>query len=73
MRDWVAIILAIGLCVAVVFFTGAMLYEAVTADHARLSPDAAQVLTIAIGGIIGLLGGYLGAKATRNERDRDDH
>lgn len=62
MRDWVAIILAFGLCVAVLCFTSAVLWDALHSEDAGLSDNATQVLTMAIAGMIGLIGGYLGAK-----------
>lgn len=60
-RDWVAIILALGLGMAINTITAAVLYDAIThpAD-AGLSENATQVLTTAFGGMIGVLGSYVG-------------
>ena len=64
-RNWVAIILAIGLATAVNCFAFAVLYDAIFSSGPGLSENATQVLTTAFGGIIGVLGAYTGAKAAR--------
>ena len=58
-RDWVAIILAIGLASAINVITIAVLYEAVQQSE-PLSENATQVLTTAFSGIVGVLGAYIG-------------
>src|SRR5262245_50545938 len=62
-RDLVAGTLAIGLATAVNAITLAVMYDAVRSDTPGLSENATQILTTAFGGIIGILGGYLGFKA----------
>lgn len=58
-RDWVAIILAIGLASAINVITIAVLYEAIQQSE-PLSENATQVLTTAFSGIVGVLGAYIG-------------
>jgi hypothetical protein len=55
----VAVILAVALAVAFNIFCIAVLYTAIDADTA-LSENATQVLTGWGGGIIGILGAYIG-------------
>ncbi len=62
-RDLVAIILAVGLCLAVNSVTFAVLYDAIFSAGPGLSDNATQLLTTAFGGIVGILGAYLGFKA----------
>lgn len=68
-KDWVALTLAIGLSTAVNCITFAVLYDAIFSDRSGLSENATQILVAAFGGIIGVLGGYIGYRAgERNER-----
>lgn len=62
-REWVAIILAIGIATAVNCVTFAVLYDAIKSAGPGLSENATQVLTTAFGGIVGVLGAYIGFKA----------
>ncbi len=39
-----------------------MLYDAIFSSESGLSENATQILTLAFGGIIGLLGSYVGYK-----------
>lgn len=64
-RDWVAVILAAGLAIAVNTITVAVLWDAIASAGPGLSENATQVLVTAFGGIIGVLGAYLGFKAGR--------
>jgi len=64
-RDWVAIILSVGLCTALNIIVTAVLYSAITSSsdlrgQAGLSENATQIIIAAFGGIIGVLGSYLG-------------
>lgn len=59
-----AIILAIGLATALNCVTFAVLYDAIMSEGPGLSENATQVMVTGFGGIIGVLGGYLGARAT---------
>lgn len=72
-KDWVALILAIGLATSVNCITFAVLYDAVRSDGPGLSENATQILVSVFGGIIGILGGYLGYRAgERSRKDEDD-
>jgi hypothetical protein len=62
-KDWVAVILAVGLATAVNAITFAVLYDAIFSKGPGLSDNATQVLTAALGGVIGVLGSYLGLRA----------
>lgn len=62
-RDWTAFILAIGLATAVNIVTLAALWDAIRSEGPGLSENATQILTTAFGGIVGVLGSYLGFKA----------
>lgn len=61
-RDWVAMVLALGLVLAMNTFTAAVLYDAIHGDAPGLSENATQVLTGWGGGIIGILGAVFGAR-----------
>jgi hypothetical protein len=78
-RDWVALTLAIGLSTAVNMIVLGVLLAAYfrgqqTGDYS-LSENATQVLIAAFGGMIGVIGGYVGgssvAKATEVSAERD--
>lgn len=75
-RDWVAVTLAIGVATALNIFTFAVLYDAIFAERAGLSENGTQVLTGWGGGVIGVLGAYIGglarARHTNNRQDDDD-
>jgi len=60
LKDWVALILALSICIALNLMVAGILYNAIVHSHVPLSENATQVLTGAIGGIIGILGSYLG-------------
>jgi hypothetical protein len=70
--DAVATILAIGVAVSVALFVFAVTYDSIFTSDAGLSDNAAQVLTGAIGGMIGVLGGYVGGRRSSNDRKDDD-
>src|SRR5215472_3327644 len=65
-RDRVVLVLAIGLSLAVLFVTAGVLYDAIFSEGPGLSDNATQVLTAAFGGIIGVLGSYVGYRAASN-------
>lgn len=72
-RDWVAVILAIGIATAINVITVAVLYDAIASAGPGLSENATQVLTTAFAGMVGVLGGYVGVKAGEShDRRRDD-
>lgn len=62
-RDWVALTLAIGIATAINIIVFAVLWDAIYSSDSGLSENATQVLTAAFGGIIGVLGSYVGFKA----------
>jgi len=65
-RDWVAIILATGTVLAVNAITAAILWAALfhkSDVNGGISDNATQVLTAVLGGIIGVLGSYIGFRA----------
>jgi hypothetical protein len=64
-RSWVAIILAIGIATAINCITFAVLYDAIFSSESGLSENATQVLTAAFGGIVGVLGAYVGYQSGR--------
>jgi hypothetical protein len=72
-KDWVAVILAVGMVAGLLVITVGALIDAQNADQPGLSENATQLLTAAFGGVIGVLGSYLGFKAgERHERRRSD-
>jgi hypothetical protein len=75
-RDWVAVILAIGLATAINSITFAALYEAIfKTGSSGLSENATQILTGGFGAIAGILGGYVGFRAgvaSRSEKLNDE-
>ena len=60
-RDWVAVILAVGFTIAINVVTFATMIVAI--NDRPLSENATQLLTAAFGGVIGVLGSYLGFRA----------
>lgn len=63
LKDWVAITLAVGLATAINCMTFGILYDAIHSSEPGISENATQILTTAFGGIIGVLGSYIGFKA----------
>jgi len=77
--EWVAIIIAVGFVLGFNLFCFAVLYTAIQND-APLSENATQVLTGWGGGMVGLLGGFVGGgfvgyKTARSDavRSHGDH
>lgn len=71
-REWVALILAAGLATAVNIVTLAALWDAIRSQGGGLSENATQILTTAFGGIIGVLGSYVGFRAGKAARTEPD-
>lgn len=72
-RELVALVLAIGLAASLLTIVAAVMYDAVRSDTPGLSENATQILTGWGGGIIGIVGSYLGYRAgesTDRERQR---
>jgi len=63
LTDWVAIILAIGICTGLNLFIVAVLYDAIFSSESGLSENSTQILTGWGGGIIGILGAVFGYQA----------
>lgn len=72
-REWVAIVLAVGLAVSLVIMVSAVFYDALRSDTPGLSENATQILTGWGGGVVGVLGGYIGGRAVERSRDRASH
>jgi hypothetical protein len=74
-RDWVALILALGLALSMVLFTLALLYVAINKEGAietGLSENATQVLTGWGGGVIGILGAVFGMRVANGNNHRPE-
>lgn len=59
----VAVVLAVGLATAVNLITFAAAYDAIFSKGPGLSENATQILTTVFGGMIGVLGSYVGFRA----------
>jgi hypothetical protein len=68
--DVVAAIMAVGLVMAVVFITIGVLADAILSEGPGLSDNATQVLTATLGGIIGVLGSYVGFRVSAQQSDQ---
>lgn len=68
--DLVAVVLAVGLVAAVAFITIGVLYDAIASEGPGLSDNATQVLTASFGGIIGVLGSYIGFRVSAQQSDQ---
>jgi len=62
-RDWIGILLAIGICTALNVIVFAVCYDAIASKGPGLSENATQILTGWGGGIIGILGAMVGYRA----------
>jgi len=67
-KDYAALILAVGLATAINLITAAVLYDAIFSEGPGLSENATQILTTAFGGIIGVLGSYVGYRAGQQQQ-----
>jgi hypothetical protein len=72
-RDLVAVILAAGLATAVNLLVFALVWQTISDPSTVLSDESTQLLTIAFGGLIGLLGAVVGfrhgARVWREDRE----
>ena len=66
--ELVAVILAASLGLALNLLMFAVLWDALRSDTPGLSENATQVIIAGFGGIIGLLGGYVGGRAVERSR-----
>lgn len=71
-KDWVALTLAIGIATAVNCITFAVLYDAIMSEGPGLSENATQILVAAFGGIIGVLGSYIGYRAGSIDQSKQE-
>jgi amino acid transporter len=71
-RELVAIILAIGLVTSFVTLSLAVLWVSVTKEPSRLSENATQILSAVFGGMIGILGSYLGYRSISSSHKTKD-
>jgi hypothetical protein len=73
--DVVAVILAIALGLAIVLIMAAVLVQVIDHEPVTLGENATQILTAVVGGLIGVLGGYVGARVQQrngNGQDKGD-
>jgi hypothetical protein len=63
-KDWVAVIVAVGLSTALNVITAAVLFYAFYNHNHNLSDNAVQLLTGWGGGMIGIVGAYIGYRAS---------
>ena len=70
-RDWVAVILAVGIALALNMLMFAVMWDALRSDTPGLSENATQVITALGSGVIGVLGGYIGGRAVEHARAAD--
>lgn len=70
-KDWVAIVLTIGLCTALNILVVSIAYEGLNDGPETISENATQIMTGTFGGIIGILGAYLGYRAASNGEKHD--
>lgn len=71
-RETVAIILAVGVATGLNLITLAALIDAVWSSDPGLSENATQILTGAFGGVLGVLGAYVGYRAGATSRVDDE-
>lgn len=62
-KDWVALVLTVGLCTAINSLTIAVLWDAIVGEQPGLSENATQILVASFGGMIGVIGSYIGYRA----------
>jgi hypothetical protein len=58
----VALILAVSFAVGVCLITASILWAVIASDTASIDETAAQLLVLLFGGLIGILGAYVGHK-----------
>jgi hypothetical protein len=71
--DWVVITVAVAIGTAFNMVTFAVLWDALFSNEAGLSDNATQVLTGWGGGIIGIIGAYIGSQTNRAEHNHITH
>ena len=77
MKEKTMLILAAGVMLAILFaivgdYVVAAIETQTTKEPVEVSSDVMTLVQTALGGIIGILGGYFGAKATNNNKKEED-
>ena len=77
MKEKTMLILASGVMIAILFaivgdYVVAAIETQTTGEAVEVSSDVMTLVQTALGGIIGILGGYFGAKATINNKKDED-
>lgn len=77
MKEKTMLILASGVMLAILFaivgdYVVAAIETQTTGEAVEVSSDVMTLVQTALGGIIGILGGYFGAKATNNNKKEED-
>jgi hypothetical protein len=71
-RDWVAMILAVGISSAFLLLVFAAVWEALFSEQKGLSENYTQIMIATFGGLIGILGSYIGFQAGANQQRKAD-
>jgi hypothetical protein len=77
MKEKTMLILAAGVMLAILFaivgdYVVAAIETQTTREPVEVSSDVMTLVQTALGGIIGILGGYFGAKATNQNKKEED-
>jgi hypothetical protein len=77
MKEKTMLILASGVMLAILVaivgdYVVAAIETQTTGEAVEVSSDVMTLVQTALGGIIGILGGYFGAKATNNNKKEED-
>jgi hypothetical protein len=77
MKEKTMLILASGVMLAILFaivgdYVVAAIETQTTGEAVEVSSDVMTLVQTALGGIIGILGGYFGAKATINNNKKEE-
>jgi hypothetical protein len=77
MKEKTMLILASGVMLAILFaivgdYVVAAIETQTTGEAVEVSSDVMTLVQTALGGIIGILGGYFGAKANNKDKDKDE-
>lgn len=77
MKEKTMFVLALGVMLAILFaivgdYVTAALETQVTGEPVEVSAEVMTLVQTALGGIIGILGGYFGAKALNNNNKKEE-
>lgn len=70
-RDLVALLLALAILIAVAFTSVSLLYGVIVNERRTVTDAAVNLMTMLFGGIIAILGGYVGAGKDDDDPDED--